>query len=71
MLPFLLASTLPYWVEYHRALRPCSPNTLPLRAPYASLFFIISSLMVVAGVGGPAVTFCLCIGMTLVRGGGP
>ena len=53
-LPFLSAVTLPYWVEYHRALGPCSLTILSLRAPYASLFFIISSLMVVAGVGGPA-----------------
>ena len=55
-LPFLLASTLPYRVEYHRALGPCRPSMLSLRAPYASLFSFIYSLMVVAGVGGPACT---------------
>ena len=66
-LPFLLAGTLPYWVEYDRALGPCTPSILSLRAPYASLFFYYSSLMVVAGVGGPACySLVYVLGMTYV-----
>ena len=72
MLPFLLAGTLPYWVEYDRAHGPCMPITDPLRAPYSSLFSSIFPLLGGGGGGWARLLLSVCVfGLGFGEGGGP